>query len=158
MGDVGLDIVWSSLFTASTKLIQVVLILATVLSNVPERVHISQAICLLVSILYGVWMLLYVFVVSRTCCYPKMITRRYRPYPMMDQHKAVAILALEKWDAVQMTYRKAFQGMELVEEVRAGQMSMKQCKVLAKITKNSLGKLQGWLWRHTLLRNKKKNF
>ena len=56
---------------------------------------------------------------------------------MMDQHKAVAILALEKWDAVQMTYRKAFQGVELVEEVRAGQMSMKQCKVLAKITKNS---------------------
>ena len=135
--DVGLDIVWSSLFTASTKLIQVVLILATVLSNVPERVHISQAICLIVSILYGVWMLLYVFVVSRTCCYPKMITRRYRPYPMMDQHKAVAILAIEKWDAVQMTYRKAFQGVELVEEVRAGQMSMKQNKVLAKITKNS---------------------
>merc|ERR1712166_405469 len=31
----------------------------------------------------------------------------------------------------------AFQGVELVEEVRAGQMSMKQCKVLAKITKNS---------------------
>lgn len=73
--DVGLDIVWSSLFTASTKLIQVVLILATVLSNVPERVHISQAICLTVTILYGVWMLLYVFVVSRTCCYPKMITK-----------------------------------------------------------------------------------
>ena len=66
--DIGLDIVWSNLFTSSTKLIQVVIVLACVASI--SKNQVAQFTCFVASILLALWIPSY-WIIVRCCCFPK---------------------------------------------------------------------------------------
>ena len=68
--DVGLDVVWSNLFTAGTKLIQVVFVLAALMAVTVDRSqYMGQQVLVGSSVLLCAWLPTY-FLCVKTCCYP----------------------------------------------------------------------------------------